>query len=71
MRMMVVVGAGVLALAACGTMPGERAVSGAAIGAGVGLLGGGVGVVVGAILGGGAGYVIDPENLNLGEPVWK
>jgi hypothetical protein len=64
-------GAGALMLTSCGTMPGERAVSGAAIGAGVGLLSGGVGVVVGAILGGGAGYVIAPENLNLGEPIWK
>jgi osmotically inducible lipoprotein OsmB len=67
----IVLSASLLVVAACGTMPGERAVSGAAIGAGVGLLGGGVGVLVGAILGGGAGYVIDPENLNLGEPVWK
>jgi hypothetical protein len=68
---MMLMGVGALALGACGTMPGERAASGAAIGAGVGLLGGGVGVVVGAILGGGAGYVITPENLNLGEPIWK
>ena len=60
-----------LLFAACGTMRGERAISGAAIGAGVGLVSGGVGVLVGAILGGSAGYVMSPEEINLGKPIWK
>lgn len=61
----------VLLLAGCGTMKGDRAISGALIGAGVGAVTGGVGVAVGAILGGGAGYVMSPEQINLGTPVWR
>lgn len=71
MKPVVVLGLAALALAACGTMKGDRAISGAMIGGGVGLVSGGVGVLVGAILGGGAGYVMSPEQINLGEPLWR
>jgi len=59
-----------LALAGCGTQMGDRIASGAAIGGGVGLAAGGVGVVPGAIIGGAVGALTPPENVNLGEPVW-
>jgi hypothetical protein len=58
-------------LAGCGTMPGDRAISGALIGGGVGVMTGGVGVLVGALLGGSAGYVMTPEQVDLGKPVWR
>jgi hypothetical protein len=59
-----------LLLAACGTTPSQRGLSGAAIGAGVGLLGGPIGVASGAALGAGAGLVTDEDDIYLGEPVW-
>lgn len=65
-----VLGAAVLALGACGTTTSQRGLSGAALGAGVGLLGGPVGVAAGAALGAGAGIVTDEDDLYLGEPVW-
>jgi len=58
-------------LAGCGTTTGDRTVSGAAIGAGIGLLGGPVGVLVGAGVGAAGGAVTDPEDVYLGEPVWR
>jgi hypothetical protein len=66
----VVAGAALLALGACGTTTSQRGLSGAALGAGVGLLGGPVGVAAGAALGAGAGIVTDEDDLYLGEPVW-
>jgi len=67
-----------LALAACGTEPGERttggAAAGAATGAGVGALGGPVGALAGAAIGAGAGAVTgavtEPSDVNLGKPPW-
>jgi len=58
-------------LAGCGTMPSDRALSGAGIGAGIGLLGGPVGVVVGAAAGGVTGAVTRPDQIDLGKPVWR
>jgi hypothetical protein len=58
-------------ISACGTSTTDRAESGAAIGAGVGLLAGPPGVVVGALAGGATGAVTNPSQINLGEPVWK
>ncbi len=65
-------------LAACGTMPGERAVSGAALGAGAGaaigaVTGGspGTGAAIGALAGGAVGGLTDPCTLNLGDPAWR
>jgi hypothetical protein len=58
-------------LAACGTTTTDRTASGAAIGAGVGLLAGPPGVVVGALAGGATGAVTNSSQVNLGQPVWK
>jgi hypothetical protein len=58
-------------LSACGTTQPDRTVSGAGIGAGVGLLGGPPGVVVGALVGGAAGAVTSPRQVDLGRPVWE
>ena len=71
-------GAALLALAACGTDPTDRALSGGAIGAGGGaLLGGatGLGAGTGALLGGAAGAagggLTKPSDVDLGKPVWR
>ena len=65
--------ASALALAACGTTQGDRAASGAAIGAGtggaIGLAFGGVGA--GAFVGDGTGAFTNDRQLNLGKPVWR
>ena len=58
-------------LSACGTATTDRAESGAAIGAGVGLLAGPPGVVVGALAGGATGAATKPSQVYLGEPAWK
>ena len=67
-----------LALAACGTTPEDRAVSGAGIGAAGGAIIGaitGLTVLEGAALlavgGALAGVLTDEKQLNLGEPIWK
>ena len=68
--------ASALVLSACGTTPGERAVSGAAIGAGAGAIIGaaagnpGAGAAIGAATGAVTGAVTDPCTLNLGDPWW-
>lgn len=72
---------GVVALAAlvgCGSMPGERAVSGAGIGAGAGAalgavtgMGVGTGAAIGAAAGAAAGGLTKKKQVDLGEPVWK
>lgn len=60
-----------LFLSACGTMTGDRGLSGAGIGAGVGLVAGPPGVLVGSLVGAGVGMVTKPSQVNLGAPVWK
>ena len=69
-----------LALAACGTDPGDRTASGAAVGAGTGavigaaccfLVGAIPGALVGAAIGGGTGAVTTADQVNLGTPVWQ
>ncbi len=67
-----------LTLTACGHTSGERAVSGAGIGAATGmgaaaLTGGSVwtGAAWGAAAGAVAGAVTDENQINLGKPVWK
>lgn len=60
-----------ISVSACGTQLGDRVASGAAIGGGAGLVAGGVGAIPGAIIGAGVGALTPPENVNLGEPVWK
>lgn len=65
-------------LAACGSSQGDRALSGAGIGAGVGatgaaLTGGNVvgGALIGGAAGAAAGALTDEEDIDLGEPIWK
>jgi len=67
-----------LGLAGCGTTPGDRTISGAGIGAGVGALGAaatggsvGTGAVVGGVVGGVIGATTSPDDVYLGEPIWK
>ena len=71
-------GAAIAALVGCGSMPGERALSGSAIGAGAGAVLGavtGMSVVTGALVGaaGGAltGALTHQGQINFGEPAWK
>lgn len=71
MKALAVVLLAATALAACGTTTTDRTVSGAGIGAGIGLLGGPPGVVVGALVGGAAGAVTSPSQVDLGRPVWE
>lgn len=67
----------VLVLAGCGTRPGDRALSGAAIGAGAGAIIGAAtgtpatGAAIGAAAGAAIGGLTDPCDINLGDPYWK
>ncbi|HYD87219.1 MAG TPA: hypothetical protein VEA80_07080 [Vitreimonas sp.] len=70
MKRILLVATAVMLLSACGTQLGDRMASGAAIGGGVGLAAGGVGAIPGAIVGAGVGAFTEPEQVNLGEPVW-
>lgn len=69
--------AAALALSACGTTPGDRAVSGGLLGAGagaaIGSLSGnaGTGAVIGGVGGAAVGALTDPCTLNLGDPFWR
>jgi hypothetical protein len=66
-----------VALSACGTTPGDRAVSGGLIGAGagaaIGSLSGnaGTGALIGGAAGAATGALTDPCTLNLGDPWWR
>jgi len=68
---------GVLALGACGQTTGVRALSGGAIGAGAGAIGGalmgspGTGALIGGALGAGTGALTSPSQIDLGRPVWE
>lgn len=69
---------GVLAVAGCGSVPSDRALTGAGIGAGTGAVGAAIvgGPIAGAaLLGGAAGGVIggltDQSVINLGRPFWR
>ena len=67
----------VLALGACGTNPTDRALSGAAIGGGAGLVGGALlgapvaGLAVGAVGGAAVGALTTPDQVNMGRPAWR
>lgn len=70
--------AAALVVAACGTTPEERGISGAGIGAAAGAIIGAVtgltvlqGALIGTGLGAAAGVFTDEKKLNLGEPLWK
>jgi len=67
-----------LGLAACGSTTGDRALSGAGIGAGTGALGGALiggnpltGAVIGGAVGAAAGALTDEDDVDLGEPLWR
>ena len=66
-----------LTLAACGTSPGDRAVSGGLLGAGAGAAIGSVtgsagkGALIGGVAGAAIGLLSDPCKLNLGDPYWR
>jgi hypothetical protein len=69
---------GAMLVAACGSSQGDRALSGAALGAGAGLAVGAVtnatllqGAVVGGALGAAAGALTDQGQVNLGKPAWR
>ncbi|MDE2164894.1 MAG: hypothetical protein KGJ66_00975 [Alphaproteobacteria bacterium] len=76
-RMAILVVAGGLLLAGCGSSPGDRALSGGVMGAGVGALAGAAvgmpltGAVFGGALGATAGALSDPSQIYLGKPVWR
>lgn len=65
-----------ITLAGCGTMPGDRALSGGLLGAGtgaaIGSLAGsaGEGALIGGLGGMAIGALTSPDALNLGEPPW-
>lgn len=66
------------ALSACGTSPGERALTGAGLGAAAGAVVGGVtggsvgtGAVVGAVAGGVVGAATTKDDIDMGDPPWK
>ena len=70
--------AAALMIAACGTTPQERGISGAGIGAAGGAIIGALtgltvlqGALIGTGLGAAAGVFTDEKKLNLGEPLWK
>jgi len=58
-------------LAGCGTTKGDRGLSGAGIGAGIGIIGGPPGMVVGGAVGAVVGLATRPDQINLGRPVWR
>ena len=67
-----------MSLAACGTMSGDRAISGAGIGAAGGAIVGAItgltvleGAAIGAAAGALTGVLTDKDKVNLGKPVWK
>lgn len=70
--------AAMLLLSACGQTTGDRALSGAGLGAGVGAVGSAVtggsaltGAVVGGAVGAAAGALTNERDVNLGRPIWR
>lgn len=67
-----------LVLSACGETKGDRALSGAALGAGGGAVIGALtvgapvqGAAIGGALGAAAGALTDTDQINFGKPFWK
>ena len=68
----------VAALGACGYSTTDRALSGGAIGAGVGAAGAALadydpltGAALGGAVGAAVGGLTDPNDIDLGDPVWR
>lgn len=67
-----------LSVTACGETRGDRALSGAGIGAGAGLAAGALtggsgvtGALIGGAAGAAAGGLTDKNDVNLGKPLWR
>ena len=60
-----------IVLSGCGTATGDRGLSGAGSGAGIGVIGGPPGIVVGGAVGTAVGMVTKPSTVNLGKPAWR
>jgi hypothetical protein len=60
-----------LLLSACGSTTADRGLSGAGIGAGIGMIGGPPGMVVGGAVGATVGMVTKPSTINLGDTPWE
>lgn len=65
-------------LTACGSSKGDRALSGGAIGAGLGAVGSGLtggnpwaGAAIGGAAGAATGAVTDKDDIDLGDPAWE
>ena len=58
-------------LGGCGTTMGDRGLAGAGIGAGIGVVGGPPGVILGGVVGAGVGMISSPRQINLGRPFWR
>ncbi len=71
MRRILLVACAAMALAGCGTDVGDRGLSGAGIGAGIGVVGGPPGMVIGGAVGAVAGMISKPSQVNLGRPAWE
>jgi len=66
------------AVSACGSSTSDRALSGGAIGAGAGALGGAllggnplIGGLIGGAAGAAAGGLTNSDQINLGKPIWR
>ena len=71
MRKVIIAVVAATMLAGCGTTMGDRGLSGAGIGAGIGLIGGPPGVVLGGVVGAGVGMISSPRQIDLGRPFWR
>ena len=78
MRTIGILALGFVLLAACGTNPRDRAITGGGIGAGAGLIGStlaggdpGTGLVLGGLAGAAAGVLTDADQIDLGNPFYR
>jgi hypothetical protein len=71
LRAIVLATLGAALLAGCGSRQKDRSLSGGAIGAGIGAIGGPVGLLVGGAVGAGAGAFTNEEQIDLGDPIWE
>jgi len=71
MKIVAIMALAAVALSGCGTAVGDRGLSGAGIGAGIGVVGGPPGMVVGGAVGAVAGMLSKPQQVNLGKPAWR
>jgi len=71
MKIVAIAALAAVLLSGCGTAVGDRGLSGAGIGAGIGIVGGPPGMVVGGAVGAVAGMLSKPQQVNLGKPAWR